>query len=198
MGRHPLHSPHGEDLQAPPEVRHVEWSDTHGTVELSVGRWSLRAAAHTLTLRAEAANDDDLHRIQSLLGDRLERIGRRDCLKVTWRRIDTPDEGLYVAGEPPRSTKRRTPVAPWLLATLIVLFIAVHLGLGGAALAATSWTVWTAVGLAVILLLKVIAMRLLATRRHTIIGAVRQVVSRTGRHRVRHEDDHDDSRTTPS
>jgi hypothetical protein len=188
MSRHPLHRPPADAVHAPPEVRHVEWSDTHGTVELSTGRWTLQATADTLTLRAEAANDDDLQLIQSLLRDRLERIGRRDRLAVAWQRVDSP-ETASVGGESAPTKKRRSPVAPWILAGLVVLFVAVHLGLGGAALAATSWTVWTIVGLAAILLMKIIMVRLLTTRHHALRGAARHVLSRIGRHRVRHEDD---------
>jgi hypothetical protein len=132
VGRHLMHRPRADEGHAPPQVRHVEWSDSHGTVELSVGRWTLQATANTLTLRAEAANDEDLQRIQSLLAERLEQIGRRDLPTVTWQRLDapTPDDIPQVAEGPARTGKRRSPRAPWLLAALIVAFVAVHLGLG--------------------------------------------------------------------
>ena len=49
-----------------------------------------------LTLRAEAADEDGLHRLEQRVADRLEQIGRRGRLTVTW----TPAQG---AGEqPPR------------------------------------------------------------------------------------------------
>ena len=50
-----------------------------------------------LTLRAEAADEDGLHRLEQRVADRLEQIGRRGRLTVTWM---TPPPG---AGEqPPR------------------------------------------------------------------------------------------------
>src|SRR5215472_5665990 len=50
----------------------------------------------TLTLHAEAADEENLRRIQDLITARLERFGQRDHLKVDWqqRRNDsgrTPD-----------------------------------------------------------------------------------------------------------
>ena len=47
-----------------------------------------------LTLRAEAADEEHLHRLEQRVADRLEQIGRRGRLTVTW----TPPWG---AGEQP-------------------------------------------------------------------------------------------------
>jgi hypothetical protein len=69
----------------PPEIRHADWSDTYGTVTLASGRWTVRATGNTLTLRAESDSEDHLRRIQDLLAARLEKIGRRDHLTVTWQ-----------------------------------------------------------------------------------------------------------------
>ncbi len=85
MGRHLRHRPRihaGGD--APPEIQHAEWSDTHGTVTLSCGQWTMQATPGTLTLRAEATDQENLRRIQDLVAGRLEQIGRRDHLKVNW------------------------------------------------------------------------------------------------------------------
>lgn len=76
----------GGDTHAPPEVQHVECSDTHGIVRLNLGQWTGRATPDALTLRAEATDEKDLQRIQDLLAGRLEKIGRRDHLTVTWQR----------------------------------------------------------------------------------------------------------------
>jgi len=37
-------------------------------------------------LRVEAADEDNLRRLQDLIASRLERFGRRDRLTVTWQR----------------------------------------------------------------------------------------------------------------
>ncbi len=75
---------------APPEVRHAEWSDTEGIVTLSCGRWTMRATPGTLTLRAEAVDQENLERIQDLVTGRLERFGRREHLTVHWQASETP------------------------------------------------------------------------------------------------------------
>jgi hypothetical protein len=172
--RHASHMRHQSRTHASPEVRHVEWSDTHGTVVLDSGRWTLEAARNTLTLRAEAANNEDLQRIQDLLTQRIDKIGRRDHLTVTWQRTGTsaPSDPADVAAERRHGGK---PGTAWVLVAVVALFIAVHLGLGGAALAASSWTIWTGIGLAAILLLKIVVLRVLTTRRHSVSAVVGKV-----------------------
>lgn len=76
---------HSED-GASPEVQHVEWSDTEGIVRLNWGQWTIRATTDTLTVRAEAVNEDALRRIQDLVTGRLEQFGRREHLTVAWHR----------------------------------------------------------------------------------------------------------------
>ena len=73
----------------PPEVRHVECSGTEGTVSLNWGQWTMRALPGLLAVRAEAADEDSLRRIQDLLTARLQKFGRREHLTVTWRRPET-------------------------------------------------------------------------------------------------------------
>ena len=73
----------------PPEVRHVECSGTEGTVSLNWGQWTMRALPGLLVIRAEAADEDSLRRIQDLLTARLQKFGRREHLAVTWRRPET-------------------------------------------------------------------------------------------------------------
>ena len=89
MGGHRVHAlraRHGGTRPGDsPEVRHVEWSDTHGIVSLSWGQCTLEATSSTLTLRAEAADEENLRRIQDLITARLERFGQRDHLKVNWQ-----------------------------------------------------------------------------------------------------------------
>lgn len=91
MGQRPRHRPRihaGGSAHVPPEVSHVEWSDADGAVSLNWGRWTVQATPDALILRAEASDHENLQRIQDLVAGRLERIGRRDRLVVTWRRLD--------------------------------------------------------------------------------------------------------------
>jgi len=62
----------------------VEWSDDRGVISFDWGRCTLRALPGVLTLRAEAPDEDTLRRVEHPIADRLERIGRRDHLTVTW------------------------------------------------------------------------------------------------------------------
>ena len=47
------------------------------------------ASPGLLTVRAEAADEDSLRRIQDLLAGRLQKFGRRDGLTVNWRRAES-------------------------------------------------------------------------------------------------------------
>ena len=83
--------------QTPLEMQHAEWSATRGTVRLNWGGWTMRATPGTLTLRAEAADQASLQRIQDMLTTRLEKFGRREHLSVTWQ------PAAAAAGEPGRA-----------------------------------------------------------------------------------------------
>jgi hypothetical protein len=86
-GRGLRHGPRaGRGSQEPPQVQGAEWSPARGTVTLNWGRWTMDAADATLTVRAEAAGEENLRRIQDLLTARLESLGRREHLTVTWTR----------------------------------------------------------------------------------------------------------------
>ena len=75
--------------QAPPEMQHAEWSATRGTARLNWGEWTMQATPGALTLRAEAADQASLQRIQDMLTTRLEKFGRREHLIVTWQQTAT-------------------------------------------------------------------------------------------------------------
>ena len=60
-------------------------SGTEGTVSLNWGQWTMRAFPGRLAVRAEAADEQSLRRIQELLTARLQKFGRREHLTVTWR-----------------------------------------------------------------------------------------------------------------
>ena len=66
-------------------MKHAEWSATSGTVRLDWGGWTMQAGPGTLRLRAEAADEASLRRIQDMLTTRLENFGRREHLTVTWQ-----------------------------------------------------------------------------------------------------------------
>lgn len=90
MGSGLSHRPrdHGS-RQPPPGVRHAEWSATSGTVQLDWGGWTMHAVPGMLRLRAEAADEESLRRIQDMLTTRLEKFGRRENLSVTWQPAGT-------------------------------------------------------------------------------------------------------------
>jgi hypothetical protein len=62
----------------------VEWSDDRGLISFGWGRCTLRADPGVLTLRAQAPDEESMHQLERRLADRLEQIGRRDHLTVTW------------------------------------------------------------------------------------------------------------------
>ncbi len=73
--------------QTHPQMQaHVEWSDDRGLISFGLGRCTLRADPGVLTLRAEAPDEESLHRLERRIADRLEQVGRRDRLTVTWAR----------------------------------------------------------------------------------------------------------------
>jgi hypothetical protein len=74
----------------PPEIRHTEWSATSGTVTLNWGQWTVQTTTDTLRLRAEAADAENLRRIQDMLTTRLENLGRREHLKIIWQQPPDP------------------------------------------------------------------------------------------------------------
>lgn len=91
MGRRLHHRPRTHaGGQTPPEVQHVEWSGNYGIVRLSWGQWTMRATSGTLTVRAEAADQANLRRIQDLVGGRLENFGRRERVTVNWHPPEAP------------------------------------------------------------------------------------------------------------
>jgi hypothetical protein len=88
---HRLRHLHTRVAHARPEVLDVDWSDTHGTLNLSWGQCTLDADPTTLTVRVEADGEENLRRVQDLVGADLERFGRREQLTVAWRLVQ-PDE----------------------------------------------------------------------------------------------------------
>jgi hypothetical protein len=85
-----LHARGGE----PPAVLRAEHTSDTGTIILSWGQLTLRAAADELTIRADADSRENLQRIQDMTAGRLAKFGRREHLDIQW----TPITGT--AGEP--------------------------------------------------------------------------------------------------
>ena len=77
---------HGGDGQPPPKVQHVECSETSGMISFGWGRCTMQATPGTLTLRAEAADDESLQRVQDIVARDIERFGKRNQLTVSWQR----------------------------------------------------------------------------------------------------------------
>lgn len=87
---HRLPAGHGGG-RTPPAVQDVDHTDTHAGISFADGRWTLDATADTLTLRVDADNDEALRRLQDAIATRIEKIGRRDGLRVDWRHA--PEHG---------------------------------------------------------------------------------------------------------
>jgi hypothetical protein len=80
------HMQHGRmrGAHARPEVLAVEFSDTHGTLDLSWGQCVLDADPDGLTVRIEANAEERLRGIQDIITAVLERFGHRENLTVSW------------------------------------------------------------------------------------------------------------------
>ncbi|NGO09020.1 DUF2218 domain-containing protein [Streptomyces sp. HC44] len=163
----------GDDTHRRPSVQHVEWTDTDGTVRLSLGRWTLRATPDALVLHVEATTEEDLQGMRDLIGARVEKVGRRDHLTVAWRQPPEPPGALPGAGDQadtPRpkghgnkghvnagGTSRRWTVRAVIGA--VALLAVAHLVLGGSVLAASQWLGWGAGAVvAAVVLVKVVGM----------------------------------------
>jgi hypothetical protein len=183
------HGPRRSDPRMPrdrPEWIDADWSEAAGTLTLAPwGRCTLEAGPDTLILRAEAANEDDLRRIQELLAWNLIRFGRRDQLTVTWRPADatTPGEiSTPTSTDPaPRApaAPRRAPRGRMVLTVTgvlgVMLTVAVHLGLGSGVVAASRWLGWTAFGLVAVPIVIVIGHAAIPA---TVIGLRRRATRR--------------------
>jgi hypothetical protein len=86
----------------PPRVRQSEWSGTRGTGSLDCGQFTMQADCDALTVRAEAADEASLRRIQDLLAVRLENFGSREGLRVSWTRTGRPVAGSSLPSRRPR------------------------------------------------------------------------------------------------
>jgi len=67
-----------------PPVATASSAGAEGVIDFGWGRCTLRATAGALTMYAEAGDPQRLRQIQDGISARLQRIGRRDQLAVTW------------------------------------------------------------------------------------------------------------------
>jgi hypothetical protein len=184
--RHKPAAHHGG--QMPPKIEHVDYSDTYGSIRFAGGLCTLHATADTLTVRVETDDEDTLQRIQNGLTGRLEKIGRRDQLTVTWQRPQA-------ATTSPREAAAPTP-APQSGAVKLqgrgkkigliaggALVVAAHLGLFGAALATSTWASWVTNGILALIVLKLVFMGV-----HLVLGrrGIRQGKNAMAHRRQRH------------
>lgn len=77
ISSHPRHG-------ASPQVRRVDLSDGHGIIEFAAGTCTLHASGDELIIELTAVDAPALEQLRRLLAARLETIGRRDNLTVTW------------------------------------------------------------------------------------------------------------------
>jgi hypothetical protein len=149
----------------------AEWSDTDGVIRFAPwGRCTLQATANTLTVRIDARDESALSRIQDIITTDLQRIGRRERLIVTWRRLavsaDAPANGTGSVTPPTRSApRRRGHRLPIVVTVAVGLVVAAHLGLGAVMLANLRWTVGTA---AVVLVIIAATLLVILISRHSL------------------------------
>ena len=79
------HHPRSPNNHTAPATTRSQHSDTDGVIDFDFGRCTLHATDEALTLTAEADEAQNLQRVQDGIAHRLERIGRRDQLTVTWQ-----------------------------------------------------------------------------------------------------------------
>ena len=84
LRRHAESAPPHQAGARPPSVQRVEYSDTHGVITFPTAECTANATDDALTIRVSADDDATLARMQGMFAARLETIGRRDGLTVTW------------------------------------------------------------------------------------------------------------------
>jgi hypothetical protein len=169
----PDHTSPAGAVRQPPRIRSVDWSDSDGTIDFGVGQLTLHATPDTLVLHVEAANEQALHRLQHAIADRVEKIGRRDRIAVSWLPpgasepdpATTPDQAIPSG---PAAAIRR-PRGMILLAAAAVLAVGIHIAVGTAVLTGARWMSWAAGTVLVIVAIKLAAIALAGlTLRHHI------------------------------
>ena len=65
----------------------AEFTDTDGRIEFEFGTCEFDAQSDVLVLRAYAADEESVARVEHVIGSHLERFAHRDPVQVTWSRI---------------------------------------------------------------------------------------------------------------
>ncbi|MFD4560899.1 DUF2218 domain-containing protein [Streptomyces sp. NPDC058469] len=164
-GRHLSHRPRTHTLpELRPDQIQVEWTDTDGTLRLPWGQCTLQALPGTLRVHVEADGQENLERLQELVGTHIGRFSRRDPLRVEWQpsgaAVDAPGEGAVPPHQPPGGRTR------FLVIGVVVVAVALHLALGGTVLAQMSWTGWVVAFLVTVVAVKGALAGGLALHRH--------------------------------
>jgi hypothetical protein len=136
------HLPH----DAPPWLREVEvaadWSGTAGTITfIPWGRCDLTATADALIVRIDASDASDLEKIQTIIGNNLERMSHRNPLSVSWIRGETAQTTDPDIPRPPAEKTARHPKLRVASITVVAaLAVIAHLALSGSLIADLSLT----------------------------------------------------------
>lgn len=150
-----LRHAHGEGGAGVPPIQDAVTVDGTVILVLAWGRCTVTASEDELLLIAEAANADDLARIQAGVGSRVARISRRDGLAVTW----TTAEGEASHPAARRAARPSAGVVGAVSAVAILgAVVVIHLGLG-AALLRGHWPWWALAGIAALVVLKLFVAR---------------------------------------
>lgn len=75
----------GRQVGRAPDVVHVEGTGDRAVIVFDWGTCTLSASNDGLTIHAEAGDATALDRARALIGHRIETIGRRDDLRVSWQ-----------------------------------------------------------------------------------------------------------------
>jgi hypothetical protein len=142
------------------EVRlRAECTASHGVVEFEPwGLCSMSATRTGLLVRVEAKDESSLRRMQEIIGNDLERFGRRDGLVVQWHVSEVPshserqpDPVVDTTAAPLAGQQARRVPLMWTAGGLaLAAVIGMHLVVAGAATAIPHWLGWTAAGLLVV------------------------------------------------
>jgi hypothetical protein len=66
--------------------REAQFTDEQGRIEFEYGVCELSAGQEVLVLRASAADEESVARLEQVIGSHLERFAHRDSLEVNWSR----------------------------------------------------------------------------------------------------------------
>jgi hypothetical protein len=64
----------------------TQFTDTDGRIEFEFGTCEFSAEEEVLVLRARAADEESVARVEQVIGSHLERFAHRDPVQVTWSR----------------------------------------------------------------------------------------------------------------